>query len=169
MNLSLHKRFWSKVSKGNASECWRWNGATSGSTDPYGTFNHHGVTSKAHRLAWELTYGPIPSGPGYHGICVCHTCDNRLCCNPSHLWLGTQAENIADMCAKGRNVRGLRAGLRGEDHHRAKLTACQVREIREEIRRGARGSDLARRYGVSRSAVSEIRHQKRWRDVEAVA
>jgi hypothetical protein len=94
-------RFWKKVDQsGGPDACWVWT-AGRGGTMGYGSFqmgtyrNTHHV--RAHRMAWELTNGPIPAGKY-----VCHRCDNPPCCNPAHLFLGTQGDNLRDMYAKGR-------------------------------------------------------------------
>ena len=120
-------RFWTKVDCRNADECWLWKAATNG--QGYGAFSigsrilHTKRAVLAHRQAWELTYGPIPDG-----LCVLHHCDTPRCCNPSHLWLGSIAENNADMVAKGRDRKacGEASGIkkkpwafnvaRGEEH-----------------------------------------------------
>lgn len=87
--------FWAKVHKTDA--CWMWTGAVNG--HGYGHCGRHGHTHSAHRLAWELAYGAIPEG-----MSVLHRCDVPLCVRPEHLFLGTQADNIHDMHAKGRFV-----------------------------------------------------------------
>lgn len=128
--------------------CWVW----LGHTEPFG----HGIYArqKTHRLAWEYANGPIPDG-----LCVCHRCDVPSCINPDHLFLGTRADNIADMDAKGRRIT-----MRGEQSGSAKLTAEQVAEIRRRYRAGARGIGvaLAREYGVGKSAISAIVRGKSW-------
>lgn len=88
------KRFWDNVQK--SPGCWLWTAAKR--HKGYGAFNVRGENFKAHRLAWELTYGPIPKG-----MHVCHRCDTPSCVNPTHLFLGTNQDNVADMFQKGRN------------------------------------------------------------------
>lgn len=93
---TLISRFWAKVEIVDAASCWNWSGAVS--PRGYGNWNASGRWVNAHRFAFEAHYGaPIPKG-----MLVCHECDNRLCCNPAHLWLGSAADNTADMISKGR-------------------------------------------------------------------
>ena len=95
-------RFWSKVNRtDNPNDCWEWN--ASRVSGGYGQAIRFGKSSVAHRVAWELTQGPIPEG-----IFVCHRCDNRLCCNPAHLFLGTARDNNRDKMDKGRARGGSR-------------------------------------------------------------
>lgn len=103
MTVALQDRFWSKVDRSSQS-CWNWQAATDQSG--YGRVLVNGQNRRAHRIAWELTHGEIPAGDGYHGVCVLHQCDNPACCNPLHLFLGSQRENIADMQRKGRHGHG---------------------------------------------------------------
>ncbi len=94
--LSLTERFWKNVEHKGPNECWPW---TAGRTNGYGIFYiSKGIGQvMAHRVAWFLTHGKIPDG-----LFVCHDCDYRRCCNPTHLFLGTNEDNIRDMAQKGR-------------------------------------------------------------------
>lgn len=104
---TAEERFWSHVDRSaGLFECWTWTAFRH--PFGYGKVKWHGVSRDAHRVAYEIAVGLIPAG-----LNVCHRCDNPPCCNPAHLFLGTQHENVLDMVAKGR--------LRGR-HHLAGLT-----------------------------------------------
>lgn len=145
----LAERFWSKVDKRNIDECWEWKAALNSAG--YGAFGK----GRAHRIAYELTYGPIPDG--YY---VCHKCDNPPCVNPAHLFVGTPTDNVVDMIAKGRKVS---PRLSGETNPNAKLTASQVIEIRKRYENGAKIRDLAQEYGLKNFGIDHIVHRRTWR------
>lgn len=90
-------KFFARVRRGDKSDCWEWQGPPD--NDGYGNVMAYSKHWKAHRLAWVLSVGDIPAGR-----IICHSCDNRACCNPDHLWLGTQLQNIADRDLKGRHA-----------------------------------------------------------------
>jgi hypothetical protein len=105
----------------------------------------------AHRAAWILFVGPIPTGLG-----VCHHCDNRRCVNPSHLFLGTQVDNMLDASRKGRIRKGERSTT-------AKLTEADVRRIRSMT---GYHKDIAAEFGVSRRCIGAIRKRQKWAHVD---
>lgn len=150
---SAAERFLEKVIVGRPEECWRWTGAHV--PDGYGSMmlESRGARDrssiKAHRFAWLHWIGPIPDG-----MHVCHHCDVRDCVNPSHLFLGTNADNVADRVRKGRS-----AGQRGEANHKAKLTEDDVRHIRASR---SRARELARHYGVAYETINRVRRGEFW-------
>lgn len=152
-------RFWSKVSHPRLdSDCWNW--SASKNNMGYGQIRFWGKTFTAHRIAWLIANGPIPSD-----ICICHRCDNPACVNPSHLFLGTQTDNLHDMIAKRRHGSHLHPERRprGEAHKRAKLTDSEVIGIRDCYKAGGISqSKIAAQYGVTRSAISLITRRKKW-------
>lgn len=147
-------RFWSKVDMRGPDECWQWKAAT---CHGYGQIRLNGHTRYAHRVSWELANGPIPDGDGYHGTCVCHRCDNPLCVNPTHIFLGSNEDNQADMTRKGRRPRGSKIG-------NSKLIESVVADMRDRYARGVNTrSQLAKEYGVSLTTVCDIIKGKWWR------
>jgi hypothetical protein len=103
------QRFWSRVNREGPvvsqehGPCWLWLGFKLMQRGGYGQFNDWPRVSFAHRVSWELTYGKVPDG-----LSVLHRCDNPPCVRPEHLWIGTQADNVADMVRKGRSLTGIR-------------------------------------------------------------
>lgn len=142
-------RFWSKVSK-SADGCWEYQGTRT--KHGYGRVSISGGTLKyAHRVAWELTNGPIPEGK-----MVRHGCDNPPCCRPDHLSLGDQRENNADRDSRGRTHRGERTGG-------AKLTEKQVLAIREVASLGMLSQRaIARAFEVPRQTIQDILARRTW-------
>ena len=153
-------RFWPKVDK--SGDCWLWTACLD--RKGYGRF---GMPERgwiaAHRYAYILANGPIPDG-----LHVLHRCDNRRCVNPDHLWLGTNADNVADRVAKGRTSRNHvtpEQQVRGERHGMVRLREADVIAIREAVANGVRQCELAARYDVSRPTINLIVKRKNWRHV----
>lgn len=131
--------------------CWEWNKAID--TNGYGVQQLSRKKKNAHRVSYGLFNGPIPTG-----MFVLHRCDNRKCVNPSHLFLGTQSDNMADMVSKGRGKT-----LRGESHNNAKITESIAREIIiKSTLREISQRKIADMFGVSQALVSSILNGKRW-------
>jgi len=153
-NSILQRAFARHVTPGAPDECWAWHGWTD-SGYGYGRVKAHGASWQAHRLSWTVHHGPIPDG-----LCVCHTCDNPICVNPAHLFLGTQADNVADMIHKGRRV-----NLVGEKNGKSKLTWDDVCEIRRLYATGECSQPaLGRQFGVCHSTIGRIVRGEYWRE-----
>lgn len=147
---ATQKRFWNHVRI--ADGCWEWFGGKD--RGGYGILHSPNPERRrllAHRVSWELHRGAIPAG-----MFVLHTCDNRSCVNPAHLFLGTHASNMRDMTAKGRQASGVR-------HSQAKLTDEAVLEIRAKRANGTTQPALAALYGVSQTTISRICQRVLWR------
>lgn len=154
MTKNTEKQFWEKVNKPGPALCWPWLGYKK--KEGYGQFYWDGKIILAHRMAWEFTFGPIPPG-----MKICHTCDNPPCCNPAHLFMGTQADNVNDMTKKGRQVT---IPLRGETNPMHKLTWEQVGEIRRLYLTGNYSqSTLGKIFGMSQTGIGLIARNKIWR------
>lgn len=137
--------FWERVTK--ADGCW----ICSGRPDKFGykKANLNKRQQLAHRVSWQLSFGPIPDG-----LCVLHKCDNPPCVRPDHLFLGTKADVQKDAASKNRLPHG-------EDRPDAKLTVEAVMEIRKSV--GVYQRVLAGKFGVSQSLISLVKHKKVWR------
>lgn len=112
--LTLEERFFAKVEK--TDSCWIWKGNARGNAKfMYGKFDYMGKVFSAHRVSWEMHNGKIPKGGDYRGICVCHSCDNPLCVNPEHLFLGAHKNNMRDKVLKRRNNGFIKQCKRGHE------------------------------------------------------
>lgn len=167
MNDQTVSRFLAKVEKGDS--CWLWKGKIHKRTG-YGGASVDCRDILAHRLSWLIHGGEIPDGQ-----CVLHRCDVRACVNPAHLWVGTRAQNSADMVAKGRQATGLRTGrytkpertARGSRNGQAKLTEADVVEIKRMLRDGLGICQIAPKFGVNSGAIWFIQHGRSWKHVLA--
>ena len=145
--------FWSKVNRGSDEECWNWGGWIQRQTKinggGYGKFcEGHNKYYLPHRYAWIVTNGPIPSG-----MLVCHKCDNRACCNPNHLFLGTHKDNSQDSVKKGR-------WPCGDTHVNTRVSELQVKEIRRRYRKSKGVGLLASEFGIDPKHVWAIANNK---------
>lgn len=158
MGRTTEERFWIKVQRRGADECWLW--IASRCSDGYGTFSYKGRTVDAHRVCWMLECGPIPAGQH-----VLHHCDTPACVNPAHLFLGDQSANALDREKKGRGWMKRHPELmqRGSAHHEAKLTEEAASAIRVRYASGGISMKrLADEYGVSVRTVSNVVHRLVW-------
>jgi len=158
------KRFWDKMEKPDDG-CWIWPGSKAAG---YGTIfveyrTKHATMMKAHRLSYMIHVGAIPPDKE-----ICHSCDTPPCIRPSHLFLGTHQDNIADAKRKGRMAHIGQNSPRGENHPTSKLTQNAIKEIRATYAAGDTSmSTLGQRFGVSASLIYHIVRNHRWKDVIA--
>ena len=137
----------------NPEGCWGWNGCLP-KNPGYGQFRSNMKRYRAHIASWILHMGEIPKG-----MCVCHTCDNRVCSNPDHLFLATDYENNMDMVNKGRSPILYK---NGEDNPKNKLNEGDVKNIYALLSDGIPQSKIARKFNVSQSAIHLISTGKTW-------
>lgn len=146
----LLERFNEKYKVDPRSGCWVWCACISATG--YGAINHNKIAKKAHRVSYELFRGPTG------GLHVCHRCDNPKCVNPDHLFLGTQADNIADMHSKGRHT-----------PRQLLLTEDQVRLFKKNYVKGSKTLGVpafARKFGVAAQTVRRVLLGQTWKDIE---
>lgn len=181
---SVADRFWSKVDKsGGPDACWMWKCGKN--KKGYGSFWADGEMWTSHRFSFYLANGAVPAG-----MCVCHACDVRSCVNPSHLWIGTNADNTRDRDIKGRQVspkgdahwarRNPEMIVRGDRHYsklhpekvrrgtnsgNARLTDDDIRSIRERYQGGESQSSIAETFGMSQVNISHVVLGRTWSHV----
>lgn len=145
-------RFWSKVSK--TEKCWIWKGTIAKKSAGYGRFSLGYSGIGAHRLSYLMHHGNISKGMN-----VLHKCDNPICVNPEHLFLGSYSDNARDMNSKNRNVKGMTSGM-------AKLDDEAIKEIRNwYLGCGITQRELADLYGVDQTCISAIILNKTWKHI----
>jgi hypothetical protein len=134
--------------------CWGWNGAKA--HFGYGFMKSGGKMDRAHRVSWRIYKGKIPKGK-----LVLHKCDNPICSNPDHLYLGTQKDNIRDIYLRKRNH-----NQHGIKNHQSKLTEEKVIEIRKKYK-GKHGelTMLGKEYGVNYNTIRMIIKKQRWKHI----
>lgn len=149
--IPVEDRIMKFISVKENDECWEFNGCRN--PDGYGQIGVNGKSDRAHRVMFRIHKGEIPEN-----MVVMHTCDNPPCCNPNHLKLGTQQDNILDMVAKKRLVNKF-----GEESSLSKLSNAQVKEILSKYA-GTKGekAKLAREYGVCQTTINNILTGKTW-------
>ena len=136
------------------NKCWEWHGRLTRSG--YGHVFYAGSTKTAHRISYVYFKGEIPNKMN-----VCHSCDNKKCFNPNHLWLGTTKQNIQDAHNKG-----LVGTLKGSKNPMSKLKEHQIIEIRNLISKGFKNTEIAKIYNVIHQTISLIRNNKIWKHVK---
>jgi hypothetical protein len=145
-DAAIVERFMAKVSKNADTGCWDWGSTVVGQ---YGAFTISNKLKKAHRVSYCIHIGDIGCG-----LIVCHRCDNPLCVNPEHLFIGTHKDNSRDMSSKGRV-----SSRHGELHPMGRLTIDDVDRIRSSDMNSA---DAAEMFGVHRTHINRIRSGSRW-------
>lgn len=152
LSLQDKGRFKSKFRKLDKHKCWIWLPNKNRPPEHYGIFYIKDDGYSAHRISYEVHKGKIP-----YGLCVLHKCDNRVCVNPNHLFLGTYLDNNRDKARKGRCNPS-----RGEEIHCSKLKEHQVIKIRKLRASGLKLKDLAKKFGVTETQISYIANRKQW-------
>jgi hypothetical protein len=145
------KKFWSRVDKKSDNECWNWLGSFD--KDGYGQIRDgiRKIQDRGHKFSYRLHFGEIPQG-----MCVCHTCDNRACTNPNHLFIGTHKDNIQDKMNKNRQAKGEMQG-----HH--KLTNEQIDSIRSRMNENYK--ELCQEFNVVPSTIYRIWRKDSWKHI----
>lgn len=156
------RNFWSYVDIKGTNDCWNWK--SSKDKDGYGKYKMDKKYYRAHRYAYVLEFGSIPTG-----LNVLHRCDNPSCCNPNHLWVGTVADNNHDAQAKGRSSYAQAINFlsgndlqKGSNSWKTNLTEVIVLQIRQERANGVKLQELADRYGVAERTIEGIVYRKTW-------
>jgi HNH endonuclease len=153
---NIASRFWSKVDRSDGPDsCWNWTGAID--SPGYGAFKINTKKVNSHRVAWALVNDEWPQNS-----CVIHKCDNRLCCNPDHLSLGSKKDNMQDCIERGRFAVGENTGT-------SKLTEEQVRAVRQLAANGSTSYAIAKAMAVNEKTIQNIVGGHAWKHVQIVS
>lgn len=170
-SIKLVTRFWGYAGDRIPGQCWNWRAGIF--ANGYGQFRWSKRKVKAHRVAWQLVYGPIPTGK-----IICHTCDNKRCVNPMHLFIGTHKDNAVDRERKGRGGDGGSktkkeiGAARGAKNPASKITPLIVKTIRKYRRGGhtysalQEGIEFSFGVKISKSQIANIVHKRSWLHVK---
>lgn len=145
---TTYERFIEKIKI--VDECWEW---ISSSDGRYGFFKFENLNYRSHRMSWMLHFGEIPQG-----MLICHKCDNMICVNPDHLFLGTQKDNVRDCIKKSRMNRPT-----GEKNNLSRFKESDIHEIRNLYLEGISSHEIAEKYSTSPSEICDILRCKIWK------
>ena len=151
--IPIIQRFHARTKLNEDNGCIEWN---AGKSSGYGVFRYQNKAYLAHRFSYEINKGLIPDG-----MFICHKCDNRLCINIDHLFIGTNEDNMKDMASKGRG-----RSRPGETHYLATITDETVLEIRRLVSEGRLNKDIAAELNTTANIVSAIKNGRTWRHVK---
>lgn len=140
--------------------CWGWKGSTAKGGYPVMTCRKACGPDRGHRASWVLHKGEIPKGKY-----VCHSCDNPICTNPDHLWIGTYKQNNDDKIKKGRQGKSTPPYKAGSSNGSSKLKEDQVKEIKYLISLGESCYSLGRKFGVSKTTILRIKKGTNWSQI----
>lgn len=150
MSDQLLSRIFSRVEK-QENGCWNWKGAIRGNSG-YGAITVSGTTNSVHRVVYELVFGTIADG-----MYVCHKCDNKLCVNPDHLFLGTPKDNVVDAVNKKRIIPPIGGGFKiGSKAYNASISPDAVLGIKRLLKTGEKQQVIANLFGTKRHVVADI-------------
>jgi hypothetical protein len=155
----LKKSFNERVIK--QPNCWGWNGPVDQGGYPVMGCRRQCGSDRGHRASWIIHYGKIPKG-----MHICHACDNPICTNPDHLWVGTHKQNNDDKIAKNRQAKNTPPHKPGILNGSAKLKEEQVREIKILIASGRSCYSLGKEFAVSKQTILRIKNGKNWSNIE---
>jgi len=142
---------WKKIDKRGEDECWNWLDRLS---NGYGQMRFNNKAYGAHRFVYEEVYGMIPEG-----LFICHKCNNPSCCNPNHLYAGTQKDNQKQMVNEGRSAKGEMQSL-------SKLTTRDILKIRSLYSTNEKNQiELGKIFGVDNATISDITRRKTWKHI----
>ena len=148
--MNTPEKFWARLRMLSPTSCWEWTGSCRGGG--YGQVRWHGKYIATHQLAAMLSGIEVTNSKPH----ILHHCDNKICCNPSHLYAGSPQQNSNDSVERGRQPRG-------EKHRMAKLTEKQVRDIRKWYKAGWTQVELAKMHNVSQTMIGYIVREENWK------